>query len=468
MCHDHVDVGWAKLADMKIVDDQLVGCAYNQAFCSVWIAEVQKIRPFSGNDYPADLPPASESVYVQPPVQPTPTPEAPAYQPPQNSHDVPNSNAVPKVPTTTAASPFGNRAPADRRAPGGMAFEVPNPLAPPTPAAMPTPTSSARQPPTPAYNNNAAPAAPAYQDKRANVPILQAASNRGAPPTPPPKFNAAANVQRAQPSQLSQQITPTPAAQNPVAPIQPQTTAPPVQPPAPQYQAPVQPPAPQYQAPVQLPAPQYQAPVQTPKIIPAKRDNPAGLQVDSFLPGVGQQQVSDADVLKQVLEPHHSMCGIMTNRLTIMGAVHTLWRKGDFRESVLLMCKMKDSAVAVDLLKRAQIKSAKDFTLDMAVDFLPLMQELLSSRYEDYIVVALEMSGILLKGFSSLIKMTRATFSQGGQVDISKEERLEKCNKCFQMFGQIEGTTRNLAKHDGRVGTVAQELLRGFDGAKLS
>jgi len=39
----------------------------------------------------------------------------------------------------------------------------------------------------------------------------------------------------------------------------------------------------------------------------------------------------------------------------------------------------------------------QDFTLDMAVDFLPLMQELLSSRFEDYIVVALEMTGVILK-----------------------------------------------------------------------
>lgn len=193
-----------------------------------------------------------------------------------------------------------------------------------------------------------------------------------------------------------------------------------------------------------------------------------GLVVESFLPGAAQPPLADADVRRQVLEPHHSMCGIMTNRLTVARAVHTLWRKGDFRESILLMCKMKDPAVAVDVLTRAQIKTAKDFTLDMAVDFLPLMQELLSSRFEDYIVVALEMSGVLLKGFSSLIKLTRATIGQGReQVDISKEERLDKCNKCYSIFVSIEGTARTMARHDGRVGSIAQDLLRGFENAKL-
>ena len=203
-------------------------------------------------------------------------------------------------------------------------------------------------------------------------------------------------------------------------------------------------------------------------MVPSKRNQPVGLEVDSFLPGAGQQQLTEDEVLRQIAEPHHSMCGILTNRLTVVKAVHSLWRKGDFRESILLMCKMKDPAVAVDLLQRAKIRSAKDFTLDMAVEFLPLMQELMGSRFEDYIVVALGMSGVLLKGFSSLIKMTRATVGQSrDSVDISKEERLEKCNKCHGLFLGMEQTARQIARHDGRVGEHAQELCRAFDAAKL-
>jgi len=204
----------------------------------------------------------------------------------------------------------------------------------------------------------------------------------------------------------------------------------------------------------------------TREIITAKRKEPANLDVNSFLV---QGKGTDEDILKQVMEPHHSMCGIMTNRMTVAKAVQTLWRKGEFRESILLMCKMQDPAVAVDILTRANIKTAKDFTLDMAVDFLPLMMELMASRFEDYIIVSIEMSSVLLKGFSSLIKMTRATIGAGrDQVDISKEERLEKCNKCFDIFVRMESNVRSMARHDGRVGCAAQELLRGFDAAKLS
>ena len=32
---------------------------------------------------------------------------------------------------------------------------------------------------------------------------------------------------------------------------------------------------------------------------------------------------------------------LSSHRLTVVRAVHTLWRKGEFRESVILMCKMK-------------------------------------------------------------------------------------------------------------------------------
>jgi len=65
--------------------------------------------------------------------------------------------------------------------------------------------------------------------------------------------------------------------------------------------------------------------------------------------------------------------------------------------------------------------------------------------------------------------MTRATIGQPGreQVDISKEERLEKCNTCYSIFINIEGATRTMARHDGRIGSFAQELLRGFENSKL-
>lgn len=77
-CYDHLDVGWNKLADVKIVDDQLVACSYNQAFCSVWLAEVHKIRPFTDEDnepqYQAADQPVSDQYQasVQQPVQHVP------------------------------------------------------------------------------------------------------------------------------------------------------------------------------------------------------------------------------------------------------------------------------------------------------------------------------------------------------------------------------------------------------------
>lgn len=210
-----------------------------------------------------------------------------------------------------------------------------------------------------------------------------------------------------------------------------------------------------------------------PPVIPAKRNTPLGLDIAAFLPGGGVDLADDAEILAQTMDQHHSMCGILNNRLTITRAVYTLWAKGDFREAILLMSKMKDPAVAVDVLTHAQIKTAKDFTLDMAVDFLPLMQDLLASRFEDYIVVALETTNVILKGFSSLIKMTRAVAGASAgpnraEVDLAKEERLHKCNKCFSILQQIEVGARAIGKHDGRVGTHAQELIRSFDSAKLT
>eukprot|EP00658_Telonema_sp_P-2_P005482 TRINITY_DN12047_c0_g1_i1.p1 TRINITY_DN12047_c0_g1~~TRINITY_DN12047_c0_g1_i1.p1 ORF type:complete len:670 (+),score=113.01 TRINITY_DN12047_c0_g1_i1:73-2082(+) len=411
--HDHIDVAWNQVSDIQIVDDQLVGCGFNQGFVSVWIAEMSQVSPFSQNC------PAIPANMSQDPA-PTIKLDFKAQTPPVVMESPRHSNK-------DCHSPLHSK--------GGMAFEVPNPKAKEIPKQMPRPAleqpvapSEPWQPVAPSTQTRHLPAPPSYQQVKQ--------------PPPPPTYDQVIKT-----SVAKRVPSPEPSRQ---APVNPQPIKP----------DPV---------PGVNPNPVAGVSLSQPNLIPAHRDTPVGLDIDAFLPGGKPTQMPDDEILRQTMEQHHSMCGILNNRLTILRAVHTLWAKGDFREAILLMAKMKDPAVVVDVLTHAQLRTAKDFTLDMAVEFLPLMQDLLASRFEDYIVVALETTNVLLKGFSSLIKMTRAVAgSARGDVDISREERLDKCNKCFFILQHIEAESHKIAKHDGRVGTHAQELLRSFDAAKLS
>jgi katanin p80 WD40 repeat-containing subunit B1 len=39
-CHDVVEVGWHKLADLCIHEGKLLGCSYNQSCVGVWVVDL--------------------------------------------------------------------------------------------------------------------------------------------------------------------------------------------------------------------------------------------------------------------------------------------------------------------------------------------------------------------------------------------------------------------------------------------
>jgi katanin p80 WD40 repeat-containing subunit B1 len=45
-CHDMVDVGWHKLADLCIHEGKLLGCSFNQSCVGVWVVDLQ-VRSYS-------------------------------------------------------------------------------------------------------------------------------------------------------------------------------------------------------------------------------------------------------------------------------------------------------------------------------------------------------------------------------------------------------------------------------------
>lgn len=39
-CHDVVDVGWSKIADLNINDGKLLGCSYNKSCVGIWVVDL--------------------------------------------------------------------------------------------------------------------------------------------------------------------------------------------------------------------------------------------------------------------------------------------------------------------------------------------------------------------------------------------------------------------------------------------
>lgn len=46
-CHDVIDVGWSKLADLNIHEGKLLGCSYNQSCVGIWVVDLSRVGPYA-------------------------------------------------------------------------------------------------------------------------------------------------------------------------------------------------------------------------------------------------------------------------------------------------------------------------------------------------------------------------------------------------------------------------------------
>jgi len=88
---------------------------------------------------------------------------------------------------------------------------------------------------------------------------------------------------------------------------------------------------------------------------------------------------------------------------------------------------------------------------------LPTLIELLNHTQEDYLFLGLSMTTKLVKLFGNLIKTTREAPTAKG-VDLSKEERLEKCQSCYNSLVTIQHLIAPLTRRSGTAGKNAKDL----------
>ncbi|KAK3141140.1 hypothetical protein QOZ80_4BG0330040 [Eleusine coracana subsp. coracana] len=46
-CHDTVDVGWSRLADLNVHEGKLLGCSFNQSCVGIWVVDLARLEPYA-------------------------------------------------------------------------------------------------------------------------------------------------------------------------------------------------------------------------------------------------------------------------------------------------------------------------------------------------------------------------------------------------------------------------------------
>ncbi|XP_062869163.1 katanin p80 WD40 repeat-containing subunit B1 [Trichomycterus rosablanca] len=193
--------------------------------------------------------------------------------------------------------------------------------------------------------------------------------------------------------------------------------------------------------------------------IPTTRNEPIGLHFLDFLPpalGGKTSVMSDEEALTQIKKGHDTMCVMLTSRQKNLDTVRSVWAASDIKTSLDSAVNVNDLSIVVDILNIVNLKPSV-WKLDTCTSILPQIEELLQSKYESYVQTGYMSLKIILKRFWPLISDTLTALPSVG-VDITREERYQKCKSCYKQLKNLSNIIKNRAEQAGRHGSTFKEL----------
>ncbi|UYV81194.1 KATNB1 [Cordylochernes scorpioides] len=447
-CFDNLALGWGKVADMTTSQNQLIAGAYSLTTVSVYVVDLKRVQPFGTPTTPSFPQPASftprlvssfltpythgQHLRISNPLRKSFCKTKPV-EVPKNGKD--NNVILPKV-SSLPDSTTGDSEPEDH---GTFITEKKD------------------------YNDIFHPnreyvlTHPVEPEK---PPVVHVGSNN--------KISTAAQT-RATPVVVSRPspMVSRPATLNVNGPFSPSSDPPKVvaDPPAPN-KLPVAPRRKENMVSVVRPEPQRAIvlPEQKPvEFVPDQRERPAELDLQEFLPkhllrpgGGSQPVVSEAEALSTIGAGHRSMATVLAHRLKNLQIILAQWSVKDVRIALESAIHMADMSILVDILNAISLRPQL-WNLDMCQILLPTIYDLLQSKYEAYMSVGCAALKLILKNFCQTIK-TNITAPPGIGVDVTREERYNKCMSCYNHLLSVRAFLLKRQTLQGKLGQSFREL----------
>lgn len=200
--------------------------------------------------------------------------------------------------------------------------------------------------------------------------------------------------------------------------------------------------------------------------IPDQRERPAGLDLEEFLPkhlqnsfhhGIQtEHKMSEAEAMSIIIGGHQSMMTAMTYRKKNLQIILAQWKTKGMKIALESAIHMNDSSILVDILNVVTLKPSL-WNLDMCQILLPAISNLLQSKYEAHMMVGCAGLKLILKNFAIVIK-TNITAPPGIGVDITREERYNKCMSCYNQLLSIRAFILKRQTLQGKLGQSFREL----------
>ncbi|XP_070758942.1 katanin p80 WD40 repeat-containing subunit B1 [Enoplosus armatus] len=427
-CFDVVPVGWGKVSDLAVCNQQLIGVSHQLSSVSSYVVDLKRVKKSGGS--------VIKGIIQD--NQPLTEPKDPKGAALRRNYERPT--------TTCSSQRVRQRSDADRRSPEGerrspsedeadekvSSAEIHNAedykeIFQPKNAISRTPPKISEPFPAPPEDETILAIGRQLKDMMCPFPDKQQA----------PPLASSTPVQRVEPTVVSCSKRPAPSA------VVPASSSPPVS---------SGPPPPQPPVTTAKSKPQ-------PKIILSTRNEPIGLNVADFLPSSPNNRagaLSDEEALSQIKKGHDTMCVMLSSRHKNLETVRAVWAREDIKSALDTAVSMNDLSIVVDILNIINLQPSL-WKLDLCTTILPQIDKLLQSKYESYMQTGCTSLKLIMKHFWMLISDTlKATPSVG--VDITREERHQKCRACCKQLKNLSNMVKNKAAQVGRHGSAFKEL----------
>ncbi|XP_052233545.1 katanin p80 WD40 repeat-containing subunit B1-like isoform X1 [Dreissena polymorpha] len=409
-CFDSVPIAWGEVADMSIAKNQLIGASFSKTNVSTFVIDLSRIQPHGGVPHQEGGPPLSSShgrrsfLTERPPTQSS------------------RQASVPKEDETEPVSLSPDQE--DRES----VADIHNPddfreIFQPKHRIDRSPTRT-QEPFLPPQDDGVFPEPePVRQPAQVTKPSTNASKPR---------------VKRELPTtnRTSQPAQPPPA----VRPVVPEPT--------PIVRAPDPP------APVE-PSVKPTPPAQRQTSVPGVNPNDF-LNADAHRVGDSQRQMTEEMFFDEGSKSHDVMSKVLSKRVKDLQTVRVMWTSGNIKTAIDSALSMNDKAVTVDVLNILNAKSGL-WNLDISASLLPHLKDLVSNKYEEYVMIACESLKIVLRNFGPVIK-ANLTAPPGIGVDLSREDRYRKCNGCYKQLMEIRTVVDKKCALAGSVGETFRQL----------
>uniref|UniRef100_A0A4W6CU42 Katanin p80 WD40 repeat-containing subunit B1 n=1 Tax=Lates calcarifer TaxID=8187 RepID=A0A4W6CU42_LATCA len=392
-CFDMVPVGWGKVSDLAVCNQQLIGVSHQLSSVSSYVVDLKRVKKSGG---------AVIQGIIQD-NQPLTEPKDPKGAALRRNYERPT--------TTCSSQRVKQRSDADRRSPEGerrspsedeadekvSSAEIHNAedykeIFQPKNAISRTPPRMSEPFPAPPEDETILAIGRQLKDMVSPFPDK--------PQAPP--LAASTPVQRVEPTVVSCAKRPAPSEVGPSSSNPPASRPPPAQPPVTTAKSKPQ-----------------------PKIILSTRNEPIGLNVADFLPPSPNNRpgaLSDEEALSQIKKGHDTMCVMLSSRHKNLETVRAVWAREDIKSALDTAVSMNDLSIVVDILNIINLQPSL-WKLDLCTTILPQIDKLLQSKYESYMQTGCTSLKLIMKHFWILISDTLKAAPSVG-VDITREERL--------------------------------------------